>query len=249
MTTESAYVRLRPTPQTRLRLFCFPHGGGGTSLFYGWKRHLPPTVEICPLHLPGREGRFRERRHTNLTELAEEIAAAIAPCQDLPFAFLGYSLGGFVGFEVARRLRSERLPSPVHYLIGAVRAPHVPNPHPPIYHLRDDAFIAALTSRYGPLHADPVQNAELLRMFLPSLIADVTMLETYVYEPEPPLPCPIAVFTGDADHSTLPHEAAAWEEQTSEAFRLHTFAGGHFFLNENREEFLKTIMQELNSYL
>ena len=47
-------------PNARIRLFCFPHAGGGTSAFRMWSEGLPSTVEVCPIQLPGREGRISE---------------------------------------------------------------------------------------------------------------------------------------------------------------------------------------------
>lgn len=39
---------------TGLRLFCFPHAGGGTRIYRGWSIE---GVEVCPVLLPGRENR------------------------------------------------------------------------------------------------------------------------------------------------------------------------------------------------
>ena len=38
-----------PRPGAEVRLFCFPHAGGGASLFRGWADALPPAVEVCPV--------------------------------------------------------------------------------------------------------------------------------------------------------------------------------------------------------
>ena len=43
----------------RIRLFCFPHAGGGSAGFYQWKRILGHETEVFPVHLPGRENRLK----------------------------------------------------------------------------------------------------------------------------------------------------------------------------------------------
>ena len=47
---------LRPNPQARLRLFCFPYAGGGASLFARWGELLPAAIDVCAVQPPGRYG-------------------------------------------------------------------------------------------------------------------------------------------------------------------------------------------------
>ena len=51
-------------PQSRanpkIRLFCFPYGGGGASIYREWQKNLPDSIEVCPIQLPGREDRMNE---------------------------------------------------------------------------------------------------------------------------------------------------------------------------------------------
>ena len=42
-----------PRPDACLRLFCFPHGGGGPQAFTAWSDFLPEEIEVYSLHLPG----------------------------------------------------------------------------------------------------------------------------------------------------------------------------------------------------
>ncbi len=72
----------RPNPQARLRLFCFPHAGGGASFFRPWIGMLPPDIEVCPVQLPGRENRLKERPFNQFSPLISRhlfISAYRAP--------------------------------------------------------------------------------------------------------------------------------------------------------------------------
>src|SRR5262245_25838037 len=113
--------RLRPG----VRLFCFPHAGGGASLFRGWADGLPDAVEVCPVQLPGRETRFREPPFLCLEPLIEALATALRPHLDRPFAFFGHSLGALVAFELARRLGRAEGPQPVHLFVSGCAAPQI----------------------------------------------------------------------------------------------------------------------------
>jgi surfactin synthase thioesterase subunit len=248
-TTSAPSVRLKPNAQARLRLFCFPFAGGGASLFYSWAKAFPPTIDVCPVQLPGRENRLREPPPTHLVTCAQQLARELPRYFDLPYALLGYSLGSLMCFELARALRRARQPAPVHFLVGAGRAPHVPYSHVQIHRLPDPEFVEALSNRYDGMRPEVLQNAELMKMCLPSLKGDVTMLETYEYTSEPPLACPISACGGMLDYATQQPAIAAWEAQTTAGFKLRMFPGGHFFLNENRAEYLAALLEDLKPYL
>src|SRR5215467_15197573 len=93
---------VRSKPHALLRLFCFPYAGGGASLFRLWSDSLPPEIDMCPVHLPGREGRLKEPPFTSLTPLIQALAQALRPYMDIPFVFFGYSMGALISFELAR---------------------------------------------------------------------------------------------------------------------------------------------------
>src|SRR4051812_16202346 len=101
--------------QARLRLFCFPYAGGGTSIFRTWSRYLPPSIEIYPVQLPGRESRLMEEPFHHMADLVEYLGQTLLPQLDGPYAFFGHSMGALIGFELARYLRRRgHSPAPVH---------------------------------------------------------------------------------------------------------------------------------------
>jgi Predicted thioesterase involved in non-ribosomal peptide biosynthesis len=50
----------RPNPASEVRLFCFHYAGGSAQVFHDWPQHLPRSVEVAALQLPGRGHRFDE---------------------------------------------------------------------------------------------------------------------------------------------------------------------------------------------
>ncbi|ASC71013.1 Linear gramicidin dehydrogenase LgrE [Halomicronema hongdechloris C2206] len=218
-----------PNPQATLRLFCFPYAGGGALTFRGWEAHLPATVELCPIELPGRGMRLREPPFDRLAPLAEAIVEALLPCLDKPFAFFGHSMGALLSFEVARRLRRLQR-QPGQLFISGRRAPQWPDPDPPIHALPEAEFIAELR-RLNGTPAAVLENRELMQLLLPTLRADFAVLETYGYEPAPPLNCPIAAFGGLQDPDVTCEMLEAWRQQTCSGFSLQMLPGDHFFLH------------------
>src|SRR5437773_10895241 len=74
-----------PTPAAALRLFCLPYAGGSALIYRHWANHLPATVEVCPVELPGRGIRSREIAFTRLDRLVEALAEGLAREIDKPF--------------------------------------------------------------------------------------------------------------------------------------------------------------------
>ena len=145
-------------------------------------------------------------------------------------------MGGWVAFELVRALRRLNRPLPEHLVIGARRAPHLPSTRPLLYQLPDELFLDAIQERYGGIPKALRDNPGLLRLFLPALRADFTVLDTYQFTEEAPLTMPITVLAGTEDPTTSMREQRAWRQHTDAAFRLRPVAGGHFFLKDAREE-------------
>jgi len=234
----------KPNPLARLRLFCFSYAGGSASAFRLWGGHIPPQIELYPVQLPGRESRLREAPFTQLPPLIQALSQAIRPYLNKPFVFFGHSMGGLVGFELARELRRQHLATPLHLMISARRAPQLPDPDPPIHHLPAAEFLEEIRNLKGTPE-EVLNNDDLMQVMLPVLLADFAVCETYVYTHEVPLSCPITAFGGWQDDDISKDELVAWREQTRAFFRLQMFEGGHFFLHSERDLLLQSIAQSL----
>jgi medium-chain acyl-[acyl-carrier-protein] hydrolase len=245
----SWFLTFNPSQQARLRLFCFPYAGGGASIYRQWPGLLPAQVEICPVTLPGREMRLREKAYTRLPPLVEALAEALLPALDKPFAFFGHSMGGLIAFETARALRRRGLPQPLHLFIAARPAPQLVRADPPLSHLPDAAFASELQRRYAGIPAAVLQDPELMALYLPILRADLELLETYHYQAEAPLDCPISTYGGMQDSMVTPDRIAPWQKQTAGSFSRALFPGGHFFLQSQQTPLLEGLGRTLAEIL
>ncbi|GAA2695484.1 thioesterase II family protein [Nonomuraea recticatena] len=236
-----------PRPEAAIRLFCLPYAGGGSVEYQQWADLLPATVEVAPVHLPGRERRIRQQPYTVMKELVADLADGLEPYLDRPYALFGYSLGAWVAFEVARELRRRVVyrgfEQPRALLLAAAGPPDLPR-DPTTYDLPDPALVARM-ERLGGTDGMIVDDPRLLAVVLPKLRADLQVADTYTPIEEPALPYPIRAFTGDADGLVSPEQARAWQWHTDEDFRMRVLPGGHFFMHERRAELLRFIVQDL----
>lgn len=244
-TSKSWVICPKPNAGAKLRLFCFHYAGGGGWSFRTWPDNLPSSVEVCSVELPGRGFRLTESAFTSLAPLVQAIADALLPHLDKPFAFFGHSMGGLVSFELTRVLRRHDGLNPVHLFVSGRRAPQLPNLDSPIHNLPESEFLDELRHLEGTPQA-VLENAELMRLLLPTLRADFTVVETYAYAAEPPLDCSITAFGGLQDRKVSYDQLNAWQEQTDAAFSLHMLPGNHFFLHSAQSLLLKLLSQDLH---
>jgi medium-chain acyl-[acyl-carrier-protein] hydrolase len=234
----------QPSPQAKLRLFCFPFAGIGASFFKPWADQLLPEIEVCAVQLPGRENRIKEPLFSQLTPLLQEMIPALLPEFDRPFAFFGHSLGALISFELVRQLRRLKHPQPFHLFISARQAPNAPDLHPPIHQLPEAEFFEQVC-RFNSIPSVVLQNPQLMKLFVRILRADLAIAETYSYIEDAPLDCSISAFSGLQDEVVLTVSLNAWYEQTDSKFQLHTFPGNHFFIKNKQKEILQVISQTL----
>jgi medium-chain acyl-[acyl-carrier-protein] hydrolase len=218
-----------PKPAASMRLFCFPHAGGGPLAFFDWQARLGPEIECVTVQYPGRGQRMREAPKADVASLVEEVADGLLIGADKPFAFYGQSFGAIVAFETARLLRRQGFPGPLALYLGAVRPPQIPSPHPPLRHLPDAEFAAAVQARYGGIPAAILRDRDAMEVFLPPMRADFAAYETYVYHPEEPLAIPLCLFAGEGDTAVDPQTLGRWREHCTGDFEQRTLPGGHFF--------------------
>jgi medium-chain acyl-[acyl-carrier-protein] hydrolase len=217
--------RREGTGERVVRLFFFPYAGKGASGYRELADLLAEDIEPVLVQTPGREARLAEPAIPDMTDLVAALAAGLGPLLGEPFAFFGHSMGSLVAFELARKLRSEELPGPVHLFISAEMAPHlIRQPAVTNDRLTDEEFLAdpIRVRPDSPLRTDPI-FAELM---LPTYRADSLLVERYSRDSDAVVECPISAFVGEYDEIVSPDSVAEWKHSTTAAFRLRLLPGG-----------------------
>jgi medium-chain acyl-[acyl-carrier-protein] hydrolase len=223
-----------------LRLFCFPHAGGGGAAFKSWAGSLPRSIVVVPMRPQ------KTDKPDNMAGLVAALYESVQSYLDEPFAFFGHSMGAVVAFELARLLRRERRPAPRILVASGARAPqfrrgHVPPPEP-----TEAEFVEALRRLQGTPR-EVLDSPKILQLILPALREDASIYRNYIYGEEPPLDSPIRAYGGAEDPNISRAHLEAWAQQTTAAFAVHIFPGGHFYLQTHRLEFLAALTQDLTT--
>jgi surfactin synthase thioesterase subunit len=230
-----------------IRLFCVPHAGSGATAFRGWAEPLLPEIEATVVELPGRESRFRDVPYPRMEPLVNDLATAViaALAEDQPFAFFGNSLGSLIAFETLHEIHRRTGREALHLFVSASGAPQCEPPLPPIGHLADRELVRAVDERYGGIPAVVLADEEFLAAILPTLRADICLLETY-QRPEPkPLMCPVTAFAGLRDATVPLEHVEAWREQTTGPFERVFLNEGHLYLQTARDFLVQRVRDNL----
>lgn len=233
--------------KNKTRLFAFPYSGSGAIAYHSWAPYFSQyEIDLIGIQLPGRENRRNEKLITNLTELTDLLFEIISPMANIPFAFLGHSMGGLIAFELTQKLQNSKLPLPQHLFISGLRTPDMPNPNPELHQLSDSKLLKKI-AEYGGTPSAILNNIELMALLLPIIRADFELFETYRYKASEPLRCPITLFSGSEDNIVRPAYLKNWETHTTKVLNQAIYSGNHFFIQENKHGIIDKIAKTLKN--
>lgn len=235
---------VEPRPGAQKRLFCLPYSGAGASIYRPWARNLPSALEVCPIQLPGREQRFREKPFYRVGPLVAALREALWELLDMPFAVFGYSMGAAIAFELGRQLREEGHRGPEELILAARSPPHVEDASP-VLHRLDDRALREELRKFGGAAEKMIDTPELAAILLPTLRADLELNETYSIAQRPLIDCSLTVLGGVDDKRVAARDLEAWGELTTGSCQVKLFPGGHFFIDESTGAILSLVSETL----
>lgn len=241
------YVVRRDAPSQRL--LCLAGAGSGPSEFITWRSALPAHTELWPVQLPGREQRLREQPCPDLPRLVCELSQALKAAEGqapLPLVLFGHSFGALVMYELARQIATQEPRRLRGLIVSGLAAPDRPTRRAPVAHL-DDSELLAWVRRQGGTPQELLNDERFAHWLMRDLRASYRIRDEYPPGPAPALTCPISAFGGRGDFETSEQDLDAWSHRTSARFRRHILPGGHFFLREQRECFLRLLARDLRA--
>jgi medium-chain acyl-[acyl-carrier-protein] hydrolase len=240
---DSWLVIPEPKPKAAVQLVCLPNAGGGIATFSGWFPQMPSWIELALAQLPGRDARRHEPFCRTIGELADGLANHLRRDAGRPRILFGHSMGALVAFETARRLAGPSVPKLL--VVAGRRAPSAPETRSPISHLPFDEFVSITQQRYGGIPDVVLQDPDLLALLMPAFRGDLACVETYRYEPNAPLTCPIVAYGGVTDEHAPIEMLDAWRRETQSSFHVRYFTAGHFFVRSMRDQVISTLLADI----
>jgi medium-chain acyl-[acyl-carrier-protein] hydrolase len=162
-----------------------------------------------------------------MTELVTTLDAMTRAWTDEPVVLFGHSMGAWVMFELARRLR-DRV---VHLFVSAQPGPRLADHFPPSSS-SEDVIVDWIRSMDGAPE-DILTNRAFMEAYLPAMRADLTVCESYRFRATASLTCLVTAFSGEQETTTSSRDVAAWRPETTGLFDQVNFPGGHLFLHDH----------------
>ena len=208
-TRGNPWLVREPDPAGAARLFCLPFAGSGAACYRAWPRRLG-EVEVCPVQLPGREGRIREESHHDFDGFAVAAADALRPCLDRPFALFGHCMGALLAYALLVRLQETGGPLPGRLVVSGSLVPSrgffgIFRPE------MTDAQMAAELARVVAVTGGEL-DPDLVPLALRILRNDVDMCRRYRPPGPYPLLAPITALAWSDDPDVRPADAAEWAD-------------------------------------
>ncbi|TWB12894.1 thioesterase II family protein [Nitrospirillum bahiense] len=220
-------------------IVAFPYGGGGLNALNFLAKGVPPGLDVWGVLLPGRPGRWQEPAATRMDQVVPPIVATLKALPRRPLVLAGHSLGAAIAHAVAEALTREGRP-PLGLVVSGRRAPHLPPNRPPVWEL-DDAGLDQELRHLGGTPPEVLADRDLMDLMRPLLRADFTLSDSYRVAAPAPLPLDLVALAGDADTTVTVDEVAAWETVQAHSFQRQTMKGGHFFIQENPDDYVRLI--------
>lgn len=265
-----SYCQRRKYP--KMRLFCFPFGGGGASTYRDWERDLPSEIEVCPIQLPGRENRLNEKPLNNIEILIDEIIYHLKDEFNLPYALFGHSFGSLIAYRLALKMNQLSLNEPSHLFVSAFPDPALPtdnlnnllnnllsininlfdSPDPFMTNLTDEQFqkmISIFAENGLGDYSDKNMTKDVMKHLLPIFIADMSIVKSYKHQDGSILNIPITVFSGEQDKWIPFENQLNWKKRTRSEVRFETYKGDHLFIKNPtiKKEILRRIASLLET--
>lgn len=245
--TGNHWVSTNNIQNTKIKLFCFPYAGGGSSEYYKWSQYNT-DISICPILLPGRERRIHEKPFENMNDLVDAIYHELRTYFNEECVFLGHSMGAQIAYKLAAKCQDNGILGPRFIVVSGRKPPHLFQEEHQYHKMSDKDFIERLQA-YGGTHQAFFNNKDLVELYLPTLRADFKMLETYADVLHPKLQIPIYALGGEQDFELPEEKLTEWEAFTTKEFQKYMFLGGHFFIRQHTEEIMKMISEKIIKHI
>ncbi|PKU21610.1 thioesterase II family protein, partial [Telmatospirillum siberiense] len=118
---------------------------------------------------------------------------------------------------------------------------------PPLHRLDDEALRAAAMERFA-LPAEFLEHEDLWRVVLPTLRADIELLETWRPAPEAPLDLPLTIVGARQDRIVALSQLTDWAARTTAALSLHILDGGHMLPRDQGPALLEILRRILGRH-
>lgn len=233
----------------KIQLIIFHHAGGSSLAYRALEKFFPKNIKVKYIDLPGRIIFSSQKPYKNMQELIKRLSIKLSQEIQGKYVMFGHSMGAIVAFELARNLTKFYNMNPQHLLVSGCCAPsRYSNSKPIINSFLSDEELTQILIDTESVQPEVLQNEEFKALTLFLIRADFKVLESYCYESQSLLKCPITAFSA-ADDPWAPREYMEyWRFETEGEFDLIPFEGKHFSILNSKKSLAQKIVKKIYHY-
>jgi surfactin synthase thioesterase subunit len=232
-------------------LICFHSAGGHGNMFRPMAKKLQDlNIVVYASSLPNispskaKEKKRNGRIYTSIDVIVQELYKSFQDLKasfydDVPIIFLGHSLGAIIAFELSQKVKIDQL------IASSIRSPITlsnsnSNPITNFKHKLSDSEFGEWVSSIGGGGSDKA----ILEVTIPIIKDDYKAFETYCYDGNSFVNCPLFLLGGKQDILVSEKYLLEWHELAKtgdgQPVEMKLFNGTHFYLTEegSKDEFV-----------
>lgn len=226
-----------------MKMICFPHAGGFGN-YYSFLQRLQAPATCCLIEYPGRGKKVNIPYPGDMRGFADYIMKELdlVLADDEPCILFGHSMGAFVAYEAARRLKGR-----VRLLIVSGQA--APDEFKGVAINCDSrADVINYIMSMGGSNMELFSYLRAEDFFIPIVQSDLRLIQSYRPEllAENEKPDAVAVLCGRDDAEVGQTDLTAWKQCALNFYGVKYFEGGHFYMNAQKDSVIAYISQLLS---
>lgn len=232
-----------------IQLFCIPHAAGSANMYGDWKQDLPANIQMMPLELAGRGRRFNDELYSDFQTALDDLHKELRQQRSgQPYAILGHSMGSLLAYELAMLAQEEGQPPAMLFLAGQ-KPPHRFGDGPRYSGMSDDELWDILLEGSQTPWDEHEHGEQIRDMYLPILRADLGLCDSYSHRKgRGRYRSPVVIMNGASDRS-VQADPQEWYELIDAPCHNITFPGGHYFIYEDHERVINTVVHYLKGVI
>lgn len=229
----------------KIKVFCIHHAGGMSYAYKEFRKKNDFFIQYIPLDLSGHGRSMNKPLFTKIEEMVDDVYEKLVPLiEGGEYVLLGHSMGGWVAYELVKKIQKSGLHSPCMLVISANVPPALYRDNVDI-NSGDEEIRRALIAQGGAMK-EALENDAINEVFFPIIKADYQAINNYAASKvaEETVNCNVLTFVGRDDCINKEY-VKEWRNFTKFDFRFIELEGDHFAIYQNVDRVDQIIRSEV----